>query len=59
MADSDGPTVVDFIYDEVLRDYPDSISLERIPFALDAATRKLRDEGVPFSRWATYIHIGI
>jgi hypothetical protein len=59
MADNDGPTVVNFVYDEVLRDFPGSISLERIPYALDAATRKLRDEGVYFSRWATYIHIGI
>jgi hypothetical protein len=59
MADSDGPTVVDFVYDELLRDYPASIGLERIPYALDAATRKLRDDGVHFSRWATYIHIGI
>jgi hypothetical protein len=59
MDDRDGPTVVDFVYDELLRDYPDSIGLERIPFALDAAMRKLRDEGAHFSRWATYIHIGI
>jgi hypothetical protein len=59
MDDRDGPTVVDFVYDELLRDYPASIGLERIPYALDAATRKLRDEGVHFSRWATYIHIGI
>jgi hypothetical protein len=59
MADSDGPTIVDSVYDEVFRDFPASISLERVPYALDAATRKLRHEGVHFSRWATYIHIGI
>jgi hypothetical protein len=59
MDDRDGPTVVDFVYDELLRDYPTSIGLERIPYALDSAVRKLRDEGVHFSRWATYIHIGI
>jgi hypothetical protein len=59
MDDRDGPTVVDFVYDELLRNYPASIGLERIPYALDGAVRKLRDEGVHFSRWATYIHIGI
>jgi hypothetical protein len=59
MDDRDGPTVVDIVYDELLRDYPASIGLERIPHALDAAMRKLRSQGVHFSRWVTYIHIGI
>jgi uncharacterized protein (DUF433 family) len=58
MDDRDGPIVADWVYDELLRDYP-HVNLERVPFALDTAVRKLRDTGVHFSRWATYVHIGV
>jgi hypothetical protein len=58
MDDRDGPSVAEAIYSEIFKDYP-NIDTDKIPFALDAAARKLRDEGAHWSRWATYIHIGI
>jgi hypothetical protein len=58
MNDQDGPTVARFVYEELARSYP-NINPDSIPFALDAAVRKLRADGAYFHRWATYIHMGV
>jgi hypothetical protein len=58
MGDNDGPVVAGCVYDEIFRTYP-QVNIDKIPFALDEAARKLRDEGAHWTRWATYIHMGI
>ncbi|EIN05186.1 hypothetical protein PUNSTDRAFT_137867 [Punctularia strigosozonata HHB-11173 SS5] len=58
MGDEDGPTVASFIYEELAKNYP-HYDDDCIPFALDSAVRRLREDGVPVRRWATYIHMGI
>jgi hypothetical protein len=59
MNDADGPTVAKHVYEELLRDGLDTLNYDVIPFALDAATRKLKEDGVHPSRWATWIHMGM
>jgi hypothetical protein len=56
MGDVDGPAVAEGVYREILS--RKEITLDDIPYALDAAVRRLRDSGVPASRWATFIHLG-
>lgn len=56
MNDMDGPLISRSVYTELLK--TDPCDIQRVPYALDAAVRKLRDQGVPPSRWATFIHIG-
>ncbi|EIN05664.1 hypothetical protein PUNSTDRAFT_54593 [Punctularia strigosozonata HHB-11173 SS5] len=58
MNDADGPMVSEIVYDELFKSYP-RLDMQRVPYALDAAARKLRDGGAHYSRWATYIHMGI
>jgi hypothetical protein len=59
MNDADGPTVAKHVYEELLRGGLDTLNYDVIPFALDAVTRKLREDGVHPSRWATWIHMGM
>jgi hypothetical protein len=57
MHDQDGPRIARVVYEELLRS--DSLNDDDIPYALDAAVKKLREEGnVPSRRWATFIHVG-
>jgi hypothetical protein len=56
MHDQDGPLVAQWFYEALLEN--ETISLNDIPYALDAAVQKLRATGVSPARWATYIHFG-
>jgi hypothetical protein len=56
MGDKDGPFVAKEVYAELLQE--PTLKPDDIPYALDAAVRKLRATGVPPSRWATFIHMG-
>jgi hypothetical protein len=56
MNDWDGPKIAEMVYRELFKG--EELDLQVIPFALDAAVRHLRAEGVVPSRWAPYIHIG-
>lgn len=56
MNDADGPTVAREVYMQAFKD--GQLDLSRVPYALDAAVQKLKDDGIPASRWATYIHMG-
>lgn len=60
MDDQDGPMVAEHVYREVLENSPDSaFHADRIAFALDKAARMLREDGVHWTRWATYVHVGL
>jgi hypothetical protein len=56
MYDYDGPRVAQWFYEALLE--KEVIELDDIPYALDSAVRKLRDEGALPQRWATFIHMG-
>lgn len=56
MGDADGPGVARSVYEELLRN--EALELDDIPYALDNAVRRLRVQGVPPCRWATFIHVG-
>jgi hypothetical protein len=56
MYDADGPRMAEWFYEDLLEN--DTIELDDIPYALDAAVQKLRQSGVPPHRWATYVHWG-
>ena len=56
MYDADGPRMAQWFYEALLEN--DTIQLDDIPYALDTAVRKLRDDGAPATRWATYMHLG-
>jgi CHAT domain-containing protein len=59
MGDVDGPVVAETVYQELFQGEDDALSFEAVPYALDAAVRKLRAQGLEPSRWAPYIHIGM
>jgi hypothetical protein len=56
MSDYDGPRVAQWFYEYLLEE--EMLKLDDIPYALDDAVRKLREEGASPSRWATYMHMG-
>jgi CHAT domain-containing protein len=59
MGDIDGPLVAETVYRELFAHDGDVLDFDVIPYALDLAVRKLRDQGLEPSRWATYVHIGV
>ncbi|CAA7264414.1 unnamed protein product [Cyclocybe aegerita] len=59
MNDDDGPEVACMIYKELFKSPDDHLDPKVIARALDSAVRNLQAKGVPPSRWATYIHVGI
>jgi CHAT domain-containing protein len=59
MGDVDGPVVAETVYRELFAGNGCQIDFDVVPYALDAAVRKLRDKGLESSRWATYIHMGV
>jgi hypothetical protein len=56
MGDEDGPQVAKFLYEKLFS--KGQISLDDIPYALDYAVGKLKGNGVPPERWATFIQMG-
>jgi CHAT domain-containing protein len=59
MGDVDGPIVAETVYLELFAGDGDILDFDLVPYALDAAVRKLRAQGLEPSRWAPYIHMGI
>lgn len=57
MDDIDGPFMAERIYQRIFKD--GGLDLMAVPYAVDDAVRELRELGVPASRWATYVHIGL
>jgi hypothetical protein len=56
MNDQDGPHVAQRFY-QTLFDQ-ERLDLDSVPYALDEAVQSLRQDGVPASRWALYMHMG-
>jgi CHAT domain-containing protein len=59
MGDVDGPIVARTVYEELFAGDGKMLDFDVVPYALDAAVRKLRAQGLEPSRWAPYIHIGM
>jgi hypothetical protein len=59
MGDIDGPVVAETVYKELFAGEGDILNFNIVPYALDAAVRRLRSQGLEPSRWAPYIHIGV
>jgi CHAT domain-containing protein len=59
MGDIDGPVVAETVYRELLEGEDEMLDFDIVPYALDTAVRKLRDQGLGPSRWAPFIHIGV
>jgi hypothetical protein len=56
MGDADGPLVAKHIYSALSSGA--ELDADVIPYALDEAVRVLRENGLPPSQWATFVHIG-
>jgi hypothetical protein len=56
MNDDDGPVIAREFYEALFA--REALDLDDIAYALDGAVAKLRDNCVPASRWAAFIHIG-
>jgi hypothetical protein len=56
MSDSDGPRVAQWVYEYLLEN--EEFRLKDVPYALDDAVQKLREQGASPHRWATFIHMG-
>lgn len=59
MNDADGPVVAEAIYRALYEGDSEFLDPEVIPYALDGAVSTLRARGLPPSRWAPYVHMGI
>jgi hypothetical protein len=57
MDDIDGPFMAERIYRRIFQD--GTFNMSAVPDAVDDVVRELRESGVPASRWATYVHIGV
>jgi hypothetical protein len=56
MSDPDGPVVSKLFYDQLFES--ETIDANSVAYALDHAVNTLRQRGVPWKRWATFIHMG-
>jgi hypothetical protein len=56
MDDEDGPAIAREFYETLFA--REMLDLDDIAYALDGAVAKLRENRVPASRWAAFIHIG-
>jgi CHAT domain-containing protein len=59
MGDVDGPIVAQTVYEELFAGDASMLDFDIVPYALDAAVRTLRSQGLEPSRWAPYIHLGM
>jgi CHAT domain-containing protein len=59
MGDVDGPVIAEIVYRSLFEGESGALDFGVIPYALDTAISKLRNQGLEPSRWAPYIHIGI
>jgi CHAT domain-containing protein len=59
MGDVDGPIVAECVYRDLFAGDGQHLDMDVLPYALDAAVRQLREQGVEPSRWAPYIHLGL
>jgi hypothetical protein len=57
ISDIEGPKVAKWFYEELLS--KEVVDADSVAYALDAAVSKLRNSGVPPTRWAPYIHMGV
>jgi hypothetical protein len=56
MDDADGPDVARWFYESLFKHT--ELDLDHIAYTLDETVTKLRQTGVPASRWALLIHMG-
>ncbi len=59
MNDYDGPAVAESVYRVLFGAGVDCLAPDDVAFAVHTAMCTLRNKGIPPSRWATYVHIGI
>jgi hypothetical protein len=59
MGDIDGPRFANRFYKELFSGFDQLLDVQSIPYAVDAAVQELRQMGLPPSRWAPYIYLGI
>lgn len=59
MGDVDGPVVANKVYRRLFEGDSDVLNPDAIPYALDEAMQELRKNGLHWSRWAPYVHIGV
>lgn len=59
MNDIDGPMVAQVVYERLFAGEDTTLHPDAIPYALDEAVQKLREQGVSASRWAPYVHLGV
>jgi hypothetical protein len=59
MGDVDGPVVACEVYKALFGGEGEFLDPDDIPYALDAAVSRLREQGLHPSRWAPYVHLGI
>jgi hypothetical protein len=56
MSDVDGPVVAGSVYKTLFRE--EVFDLDAVPYALDDAVQRLREEKVEARRWAVFLHMG-
>jgi hypothetical protein len=56
MTDADGPIVASSLYKTLFQE--EVFDLDVVPYALDNAARRLREEEVDARRWAVFVHMG-
>jgi hypothetical protein len=56
MTDADGPMVADSFYEALFKE--NMFDLNAVPYALDDAVQRLREQKVAAKRWSVFVHMG-
>lgn len=57
MNDTDGPQIAAWFYKALFWNR-DHVDIEDVPYALDAASSRLRQQDVSIDRYSIFIHMG-
>lgn len=59
MDDIDGPFVARIVYSKLFGGKSKYLDPDAIPCGLDEAVSAMKAMGLPPSRWACYVHVGV
>lgn len=60
MGDVDGPAVAETVYKALFANESTNVlDQDAVAYGLDDAVHAMRRKGLHFSRWGTYVHLGV
>jgi hypothetical protein len=56
--DENAPVIAKYVYGQLFNSIDDKVDFSIVPYALDEAVQKLREDGLPVRCWAPFVHFG-